>query len=83
MKCPTAWERDGALRDMYVFEASLGEWQRVLDFVRGPEMSRDEGLNWIAEQLGLDKADHEGVIQRLIDAANKPYTAHRPRDPEE
>jgi hypothetical protein len=200
MKYPTTWERDGALRDIYVFESNPGEWQKLLDWVRiaypitfkvddldtplpasvgtifrdqgehthllavqagdvnihchfflkdeiefdvnpreiegeaqehevvrfmrglakalgkqvvltmegapdwvylrvdpgreepeytpvevvrGPTMSGDEALSWMAKQFGLDENDHEGVFQRLIDAVNRPHTAHHPKDPQD
>jgi hypothetical protein len=50
---------------------------------RGPTMSGDEALSWMAKQLGLDENDHEGVFQRLIDAVNRPHTAHHPKDPQD
>jgi hypothetical protein len=200
MRYPTAWVRDGALRDIYVFESDLDEWQKVLNFVRraypftyrvddvdtplpvsigtifqdrsehthllavqagdvsihchffledeiefdvnpreieseaeedevvkfmrgigdalgrqvvltmegapdwvylriepgqeepeytpveverGPTMSGDEALSWMAKQLGLDENDQEGVFQSLIDSANRPHTAHHPKDPQD
>jgi hypothetical protein len=46
-------------------------------------MSGDEALSWMAKQLGLDENDQEGVFQSLIDAANRPHTAHRPKDPQD
>ena len=30
-----AFEPDGALRDIYVHDATIADWQAVLDFVRG------------------------------------------------
>jgi hypothetical protein len=43
-------------------------------------MSGDEALSMLAKQLGLDENDHDGVFERLLDAVNRPHTAHRPKD---
>jgi hypothetical protein len=51
-----------------------------VEIVRGPTMSGDEALSMLAKQLGLDENDHDGVFERLLDAVNRPHTAHRPKD---
>jgi hypothetical protein len=49
----------------------------------GPTMSRDEGLRMLARAMGIDENDHETVIARLLEAANRPHKAWNPPESDE
>ena len=37
MKIEETFERDGSLRDLYVLDTTIGDWQRLIDFLRESE----------------------------------------------
>jgi hypothetical protein len=44
-----------------------------IEFKQGEPMSREEALRMLARTWGMDENDPEAVIQKMLDAANKPY----------
>ena len=45
----------------------------LITFGPGKVISRDEALRTMARAFGIEENDHEAIIQKMIDEANRPY----------